>query len=311
MSLFLNLLVVLDSWIKFFLIRCNSFKLFFFISCYYSKSKVLGRKMQDIKALLDKEVCSRNSNCELSYDKPDPLLVASRYKDEYSILLCALFAYGNAKLIVKFLDSLDFSLLDENEEKIDKELEGFYYRFQNSEDVKKIFKTFLKMKKEQSLEQLFFEVYKKDNDVLEGLDNVISKIHEVANYKSQGFTFLVSSPFKRDKNGNIKQIGNAPPYKRWNMFLRWMVRCDELDLGLWKSIDKKDLILPLDTHTFKVSQKLGLLNRKTYDLKSAIEITNKLKEFDKNDPIKYDFALYRIGQEKNTIINYITIKLIY
>ncbi len=82
------------------------------------------------------------------------------------------------------------------------------------------------------------------------------------------------------------------------MFLRWMVRSDELDLGLWQNINKKDLILPLDTHTFKVSQKLGLLNRKTYDLKSALEITSVLKTFDKNDPIKYDFALYRIGQEK-------------
>ena len=253
--------------------------------------------MSDIKELLDKEVCSRNKQDELSYDKPDPLLVASRYDDEYIILLCALFAYGNAKLIVKFLDSLDFSLLDVSDEVIDKELDGFYYRFQNSDDIKTIFKTFAKMKKEQSLQELFYQGYKKENDILEGLDSVISKIHEIADYKSQGFTFLVSSPFKRDKNGNIKQIGNAP-YKRWNMFLRWMIRSDELDLGLWKSIDKKDLILPLDTHTFKVSQKLGLLERKTYDLKSAIEITNKLKKFDKNDPIKYDFALYRIGQEK-------------
>ena len=82
------------------------------------------------------------------------------------------------------------------------------------------------------------------------------------------------------------------------MFLRWMVRSDELDLGLWNGVNKKDLILPLDTHTFKVSQKLGLLNRKTYDLKSALEITSALKKFDINDPIKYDFALYRIGQEK-------------
>lgn len=82
------------------------------------------------------------------------------------------------------------------------------------------------------------------------------------------------------------------------MFLRWMVRDDNLDLGLWKKVDKKDLIIPLDTHTFKVSQKLGLLQRKTYDLKSAILLTQKLKEFDNQDPIKYDFALYRIGQEQ-------------
>lgn len=255
------------------------------------------KKDKELKKLLDKEVESRNSDYELSYDKPDPLLVASRYKDEYTILLCALFAYGNAKLIVKFLDSLDFSLLEESEEKIEKELEGFYYRFQNSEDIKKIFKTFRRMKQEDSLNNIFLEGYKKENSVLEGLDSVINKIHKVADYKSQGFIFLVSKPFKRDKQGNIKEIGNAP-YKRWNMFLRWMVRSDELDLGLWKEIDKKDLILPLDTHTFKVSQKLGLLERKTYDLKSAIEVTNKLKEFDKGDPIKYDFALYRIGQEK-------------
>ncbi|UTJ05593.1 TIGR02757 family protein [Arcobacter roscoffensis] len=253
--------------------------------------------MQDIKELLDKEVCSRNSNCELSYDKPDPLLVASRYKDEYIILLCALFAYGNARLIVKFLDSLDFSLLDKSEEQIDKALDGYYYRFQNSEDVKTIFKTFKKLRQEDSMENIFYEGYKKENSILEGLDTLITKIHQIANYKSQGFTFLVSSPFKRDKQGNIKQIGNAP-YKRWNMFLRWMVRKDELDMGLWKKINKKDLILPLDTHTFKVSQKLGLLDRKTYDLKSALLITEKLKEFDLSDPVKYDFALYRIGQEK-------------
>ena len=82
------------------------------------------------------------------------------------------------------------------------------------------------------------------------------------------------------------------------MFLRWMVRDDNLDLGLWKGINKKDLILPLDTHTFKVSQKLGLLDRQSYDLKSALLITEKLKEFDEFDPIKYDFSLYRIGQEK-------------
>ncbi len=253
--------------------------------------------MNKIKKLLNDEVSSRNKHHELSYDKPDPLLVASRYKDEYIILLCALFAYGKASMIVKFLDTLDFSLLDASDEKIDKELDNFYYRFQTSEDIKVVFKTFKKLKQSYSLNKLFLEGYSKSNSTLEGLDFVISKIHEVANYKSQGFTFLVSSPLKRDKEGKIKEIGNAP-YKRWNMFLRWMVRSDELDLGLWSGIDKKDLILPLDTHTFNVSKKLGLLTRKTYDLKSALLITQKLKEFDNTDPIKYDFALYRIGQEK-------------
>ena len=159
-----------------------------------------------------------------------------------------------------------------------------------------VFKTFRILKKEHSLEELFFEGYKNENSVLEGIDFVIQKIKEKANYSSFGFDFLVGNPLKRDKNGKIKD-SNAP-YKRWNMFLRWMVRFDTLDLGLWKKIDKKDLILPLDTHTFKVSKKLGLLENRTYNLKSALEISQKLKEFDANDPIKYDFAIYRLGQEK-------------
>ena len=257
-------------------------------------------KDKKIKELLDNEVNQRNNNTELNYDKPDPLMVASRYDDEFIILLCALFAYGNAKLIVKFLDSLDFSLLEKSDEIIDKELNNHYYRFQNAQDIKTVFKTFKRLKNEDSLNSIFVNAYKKENNILEGIDALIKQIHNTANHTSQGFTFLISSPFKRDKLGLIKELGNAP-YKRWNMFLRWMVRDDNLDLGLWKGIEKKDLILPLDTHTFKVSQKLGLLDRQSYDLKSALLITEKLKEFDKLDPIKYDFSLYRIGQEKMEI----------
>lgn len=256
----------------------------------------MTKKDKELKELLDIEVNSRNCVLELSYEKPDPLMVAKRQNDEFAILLCALFAYGNAKLIVKFLDSLNFLLLNESEIKIEEELKNHYYRFQNSADVIAVFKTFRRLKQENSLEELFFEGYKNENSVLEGIDFVIQKIKQKANYSSQGFDFLVGNPLKRDKNGRIKD-SNAP-YKRWNMFLRWMVRKDSLDLGLWQKIDKKDLILPLDTHTFKVSQKLGLLQNRTYNLKSALEISEKLKEFDIKDPIKYDFAIYRLGQEK-------------
>ena len=97
--------------------------------------------------------------------------------------------------------------------------------------------------------------------------------------------------------GKIPKAKPLSPYKRWNMYIRWMVRCDNIDFGLWKRVSKSDLIIPLDTHTFKVSKKLGLINRKTYDYKAAVLLTQKLKEFDKNDPVKYDFALYRLGQE--------------
>ncbi len=250
-----------------------------------------------LKRLLDKEVQNRNNKDELSYDKPDPLLIAKKYTDEYIILLCALFAYGKASMIVKFLDKLDFSLLNQSEDTIRKNLQNIYYRFQNTDDIIAVFIAFRRLKQEISLNELFVNTYKKENNILESIDTLINEIYKINPHQSQGYKFLISSCFKRDKQNIIKHIGNSP-YKRWNMFLRWMVRKDKLDLGLWSNINKKDLILPLDTHTFKVSQKLGLLKRKTYDLKSAIEITNKLKLFDINDPIKYDFALYRIGQEK-------------
>ena len=249
-----------------------------------------------LKKMLDQEVLARNTSYELSYEKPDPLLVASRYLDEYAILLCALFGYGKASVIVNFLDRLDVTLLDASEEVIEKELKGFYYRFQNSEDVIAIFKALRRLKQQQSLNTLFYEAYKKDASVLEGIDAIIDAIYQSLDYNSRGYTFLISTPMKRNRLNQIKPNGNSP-YKRWNMFLRWMVRTDALDLGLWKNIDTKDLILPLDTHTFNVSKRLGILTRKSYDLHAALLITNRLKMFDFKDPIKYDFALYRLGQE--------------
>ncbi|RXJ60006.1 TIGR02757 family protein [Candidatus Marinarcus aquaticus] len=250
-----------------------------------------------LKEQLDLEVAYRNKECELSLDKPDPLLVARTCEDEFSMLLCALFAYGNAKLIVQFLQSLDFSLLNESEERIQKELQGKYYRFQNEADIQNIFIALRRLKQEQSLETIFYKAYSKEQSVLEGIDALIAAIRSVSEYESQGYNFLLSKAMKRDKFHQIKTVGNAP-YKRWNMFLRWMVRKDCLDLGFWTKVESKDLILPLDTHTFHVSRHLGLLERKTYDLHSAVLVTEKLKEFDAQDPVKYDFALYRIGQEK-------------
>ncbi|MCK5293315.1 MAG: TIGR02757 family protein [Arcobacteraceae bacterium] len=246
---------------------------------------------------MDLEVEDRNSSEELSEDKPDPIIIAKRYNGEYISLICALFAYGNAGQIVKFLDSLDFDILDKSEDEIKKSLKDKYYRFQKSEDVIVFFIALKRLKECSSLQNIFYEAYKKDNNVLGGIMSIIKAIQDIYPYSSQGYNFLIGKLAKLDKDGNIKHTGNSP-YKRYNMFLRWMVRNDNIDMGLWKKVDKKDLILPLDTHTFKVGQKLGLLNRKTYDLKSALLITEKLKEFDSSDPMKYDFAIYRMGQEK-------------
>ncbi len=247
-------------------------------------------RLLDVKILLDKEVNARNNISELSYDKPDPLLIASKHQDESIALICALFAYGNAGLIVKFLDSLDFSLLESSEEKIKQTLSSHYYRFQKSEDVVAIFIALKRLKDVESIENIFYEGYKKEENVLDGLWHFIDTLKDVHPHRSRGYDFLVGSLPKR--------VSATGTYKRYMMYLRWMVRKDALDMGLWSKIDKKDLLMPLDTHTFQVSRRLGLLKRKTYDMKASIELTDTLRTFDALDPIKYDFALYRLGQEK-------------
>ena len=250
----------------------------------------MTKKLEAIKTRLDAEVAKRNSLDELHLSRPDPIMPAREHNDEYIALLCALFGYGRADNIIKFLYSLDFSLLYSSEIEIEKALSGYYYRFQNSQDVIEIFKTLRRLQNRDALETIFYEGYKKEQSVISGLNNTITAMQEVNTYESRGYNFLVGKPI-------IKTKGNSA-MKRWMMYLRWMVRKDNIDMGLWNKVDKKDLIMPLDTHTFNVSKKLGLLTRKTYDLEAALELTQTLKTFDKTDPIKYDFALYRIGQEK-------------
>lgn len=246
--------------------------------------------LTELKARLDREVKNRNHKDELSYDRADPLLVARRLHEPYGALLCALYGYGRADSIVKFLDTLPFDLLDGDEDTIRRSCQRHYYRFQSSEDVVQSFITIRRLKLHVSLSDSFYEAYKKEESLIDGLNAIIENILTCNAYESRGYRFLFGAPIKKIR-------GNAP-MKRWMMYLRWMVRHDENDMGLFSGVHTKDLIIPLDTHTFNVSHQLGLLERKTYDLQAAIELTCKLQSFDKDDPVKYDFALYRLGQEK-------------
>jgi len=85
--------------------------------------------------------------------------------------------------------------------------------------------------------------------------------------------------------------------KRLNMFLRWMVRNDKkgVDFGLWKEIGMHQLICPCDVHVYRVAIELGLLSKATSDWQSALLLTQKLKQMDSFDPVKYDFALFGIS----------------
>lgn len=90
--------------------------------------------------------------------------------------------------------------------------------------------------------------------------------------------------------------------KRLNMFLRWMVRRDDrgVDFGCWRQIQPKQLLMPLDVHVDRVARRLGLLERKQTDWQAVLELTERLRAFDPQDPVKYDFALFGLGVlEKN------------
>jgi uncharacterized protein (TIGR02757 family) len=87
--------------------------------------------------------------------------------------------------------------------------------------------------------------------------------------------------------------------KRLNMFLRWMVRADDkgVDFGLWKQIKPSQLLMPLDVHVDRVARRFNLIERKQTDWKTVLELTEKLRQFDPKDPVKYDFALFGYGLE--------------
>lgn len=258
-------------------------------------------KLQEIKDLLEEEYIKRNNETELSEDKPDPLMIAREHMNEYIILTCALFAYGNAKQIVKFLKKLPFDVVDRgvSENTIRERCKGLKYRFQTEEDIIQWFLTLQNIRKKEKqsqkgrepksclLQETCVNGYKEENNTIQGIYNMIELIYENSNgYTSNGFKFLIGQK-------------NKSPLKRWNMFLRWLVRDDNLDLGMWLEIDKKDLIIPLDTHLFNIGKKLKLITKnKSYNLKSAIEITENLRKIEQNDPLKYDFVIYRLGQEK-------------
>ena len=109
---------------------------------------------------------------------------------------------------------------------------------------------------------------------------------------SDGLKYLLASP-----------VGGSV-CKRLNLFLRWMVRDDDVDLGLWKSVDKAKLIVPVDVHIARLCGILGFHNGKTVSLSTALKITKSFVEIEPADPVKYDFALTRIGIVKDCDGNY-------
>lgn len=251
-------------------------------------------KKQELQQLLDTQYSLFNAKKYL-HSHPDPLQVAYAHRDfkyfDELCLICALYSYGNAHMIVKNLCSIPFYCLLDIGDIQNMPLESFpYYRFQTREDTKNCLLIISDFIKRGGIKALFLETYTKKFDVVVAINSIEKLAKEyMCNHRlqSHGLQFLFG-------NANNTQS----PRKRYNMFLRWMVRNDNLDFGLWEEVKTEHLLLPLDTHTFRISRQLGLCNTKTYNLKAVKDITNTLKLFDYKDPVKYDFALYRIGQLK-------------
>ncbi|MBN1917257.1 MAG: TIGR02757 family protein [Verrucomicrobia bacterium] len=83
--------------------------------------------------------------------------------------------------------------------------------------------------------------------------------------------------------------------KRLHLFLRWMVRRDEVDPGGWDRVPRSKLVVPLDTHMHAIARGLGLTARRQADGGAALEVTAAFRRLNPRDPVKYDFALTRVG----------------
>lgn len=277
--------------------------------------------MQKLKKLLDKYYECNNTSSALSQDKPDPLLVAKSFESHPMsaeiALICALLSYGSAKMIVQTLQSLDFSLLQSFQRIKQTDEEAFtYYRFQTRGDIKALFLLVASMLEENGLRAHFHSAFNhsplslthwkgsKNTYHARMLYSIYYCIDRLYHYAashhiplSKGLYFALGTSLSarlKDK-GTIPQQASA--LKRWHMLLRWLVRKDKLDMGLWQDfLSPAYLILPLDIHTFRLCNQLKILDSKHYNLQSALRATDTLALLHKDDPIRYDFALYRLGQ---------------
>lgn len=225
--------------------------------------------------------------------KDDPIQFPHRYKKskkdcEISGFIASLLAYGNRKVFIKKLNEL-FSIMQNEPYNFilnfeTKALKNFNYRFGTTQDFMEIFKILQNLyKKDGGLEDLF--KYGKENSIsgnylIPVTDYFYSQFGENS---GQGARFM------------IPNARNGGAMKRMCMFLRWMIRKGQVDLGIWDFMQPSELLIPLDTHVARLSREMGLLTRKSNDFKSVIEITKNLQKFDTNDPIKYDFAMFGYG----------------
>ena len=235
----------------------------------------------------------------------DPIEFPHRYKKPEDIevvgFIASSLAYGRVTLFKPVLERI-FKIMGESPSDfllhfdIKKNAPLFTdikYRMNKNEDILcLIYLVSAVLKEHDSLQRLFMSFYNPmDDDIgpaLSGFVDYILKIDTSAVYGKDirpfGLLQFLPSPVK------------GSTCKRFNMFLRWMVRSgDGVDFGIWNQVPPSQLIIPIDTHTARICRHISLTKRKNADWKMAKEITENLKSLDPDDPVKYDFAICHLG----------------
>lgn len=245
---------------------------------------------KSLKEFLEKKVDEYN---QPSFIKDDPICVphlfTNKADQEIAGLFAAIFAWGNrttiinkSKELMQLMNMQPHQFCLHHSDKDLKRLLGFKHRTFNATDLLYFIEFFKHhYRSSPSLETAFTRQGKSVEEMLSGFHHY--------------FFSLEDAPPRTKKHISTPERGST--CKRLNMFLRWMVRNDGkgVDLGIWKNISPSQLICPIDLHVARVARKFKLLKRKQTDWEAAVELTGQLKKMDKDDPVKYDFALFTLG----------------
>jgi uncharacterized protein (TIGR02757 family) len=248
-------------------------------------------KKAELKEFLDEKVIQYNNPKFIESDPIQiPHLFTKKEDIEIAAFLTATISWGNRTMIIKnsykmmeLLNNSPYDFILNHDEKDLKSFDSFVHRTFNSID----FRQFIK-----SLQH----IYKNHG----GLENALtikdnSKTYQTAIHQFKKVFFEIEHQQRTQKHVSDPLRNSAA--KRINMFLRWMVRNDKagVDFGIWDTHNASNLSCPLDVHSGNVARKLNLLLRKQNDWKALSELDKNLRKLDKNDPVKYDFALFGLG----------------
>ena len=257
-----------------------------------AKRAALRRRLEGLVARLDRR-----------YLATDPLAFVHRYGGdddrELAGFVAAGLAFGNVRSIQASVSGLLGAMGASPARFVDRfeaprdgaALAGLYHRWIRDRDLVALLTVLRAMRERSGSIGRFF---------LEGHDPGAADIGPSLASFSERALALAAEARDRPRGATVVPFFPSPrggsACKRLNLYLRWMVRGDDgLDLGIWKGIPTRQLVLPLDTHLARISRALGLTKRRTPGWAMAVEATRSLALLDPDDPVKYDFALCRLG----------------